>query len=90
MNDVIRLRDPRWSQEEMIKHVLEGIQTIEKTRDILQTYALDVIEDFVLALFPIEETAAKNGSMTGEYEKFLNGIKDYSIDEFYEKVMKGR
>lgn len=86
----IRLRDPRWAEESEIRRLLKGIQKLAQLRELLHSGDLYVIEDFVMSLFPIEETAVENGEVTQEYVDFQKGIKDYSIDEFYEKVMKGR
>ena len=92
MSDVIRLRDPRWEKEQGIRRVLRSIQVIERLSDLLQTDELDAIEYFALSMFPIEERCGNDGdgNVSEEYAEFLEGISNYSIDEFYEKVMKGR
>ena len=90
MGGVIRNRKPTWEKELRIKDVLRDLQMLVRMCDVLDLPAEHFANliYFVLDQFPVSEGSIINGYVTDEWAEFEDGIPDYSIHEFYSRVMR--
>ena len=90
MDDVIRNRNPMWENEHRIKALLSDVQkivTMCRIADIPAEYFADIVY-FVLDRFPVKEGCIVDGNVTDEWAEFEDNIPNYSIEEFYTRVMR--
>lgn len=89
MDVLIRNRNPKWEDKRRIKALLSDLQKIVaicRIADLPAEYFADIVY-FVLDQFPVREGCVVNGNVSNEWIEFEDKIPDYSIDEFYERVM---
>ena len=87
---VIRNRKSTWEKETRIKSVLSDVQKLRRLCEVLELpaeYFADIVY-FVLDQFPVAEGQIVAGDVTDEWIDFEEGIPDYSIEEFYTRIMR--
>lgn len=89
MDGVIRNRNDQWLKESRIKGVLYDIQMLVRLCEALDAPAekfADIIY-FVLDQFPVAEGQNVDGNVSDAWSEFEEGIPNYTIEEFYTRVM---
>ena len=87
---VIQLRNDQWENRSKIRSILRGIQTVERISELFGNRDIPELEslaDFALDCLPVAGIAEEDGDVTAEYEAFLDGIREYSLDEFYDRAI---
>ena len=89
MDGVIRNRNPKLEDEWRIKQVLDGIQRMIQFRETFGCTAdwIDSMIYFILDQFPVYEGELKDGNVTEEWTEFEDNIPNYTLDEFYNRVI---